>query len=238
MEVAFPVAANRGSLFAPMSDPAFSKWFEDVWSDREDRVYRSLFGDLGAGIYTAGAVFERFGKEPHPGWRNHGVFACPPHGDRKDWLYVTSGLSNPWNLDKPGKDPSGLSGLGFELLLETPAAADWAVPLLHNLMAYELLVAVGTYQGAELFEYGNRIPLNGSITPAFDSVIRWLLVEQPPRIATAFDLASGRVDLFQLVGVTDAEVEFARQTNQDTLVALLQKERVYPATDAARKSVR
>ena len=224
---------------APMSDRQFSQWFEQVWSDREDRVYKTLFGDLGPGVYSAGPqVFARYGKEAHPGWLNHGVFACPPNDDRRTWLYVTSGLSNPWNLDRPQRDPSGFSGLGFELVVETPDAADWAVPLLHNLMAYELLVAVGTYEGAELFEYGNRVPLNGSITPAFASLIRWLLVAQPTGFAQSFDLQSGRVDLFQLVGATDAEVEFARQTSQDTLVELLQKKGVFPVTDAKRASVR
>ena len=86
-----------------MSD-AFAQWFEAVWSDREDRVYRSLFGDLGEGVFTAGgSVYERFQKKPHPGWLNHGVFACPPNDDRPSWLYVTSGLSNPWNLERtPG----------------------------------------------------------------------------------------------------------------------------------------
>ena len=222
-----------------MSDAAFAQWFEAVWSDREDRIYRALFGDLGEGVYPAGpGVYERFQKEPHPGWENHGVFACPPNDERATWLYVTSGLSNPWNLERPGRDASGFSGLGFELAIETPDAADWAVTLLHNLMAYELLVAVGSYEGAELLEYGNRVPLNGSITPGFDSKIRWLLVEQPKHYASAFELASGRVDVFHLVGATDAEVELARQTDQDAVVALLQKAGVYPRTDAARPSMR
>ncbi|HEX6813952.1 MAG TPA: suppressor of fused domain protein [Planctomycetota bacterium] len=222
-----------------MSEAPFAQWFEAVWSDREDRVYKALFGNLGDGVYAAGAsVYDRFQKKPHPGWLNHGVFACPPNEARPSWLFVTSGLSNPWNLDRPGRDPSGFSGLGFELAIETPGPADWAVPLLHNLMAYELLVAVGTYEGAELLEYGNRVPLNGSITPAFASAIRWLLVEQPKHYASAFELASGRVDLFHLVGATDAEVEFARQNDQDSLVGLLQQKGVYPRTDAARPSVR
>lgn len=222
-----------------MSDVAFAQWFEAVWSDREDRVYTALFTQLGEGVYSAGpGVFERFGKQPHPGWLNHGVFACPPHAQRASWIYVTSGLSNPWNLEQPGRDPSGFSGLGFELVIETSDPADWAVPLLHNLMAYELLVAVGTYEDAELLEYGNRVPLNDSITPAFASVIRWLLVEQPKHYPSAFDLASGRVDLFHLVGASDAEVELARETNHDMLIALLQKGGVYPRTDAARASLR
>lgn len=222
-----------------MDDPAFAQWFETVWSDREDRAYRALFGDLGQGVYTAGAsVFARYGKQPHPGWLNHGVFACPPNAQRPSWLYVTSGLSNPWNLDQPGRDPSGFAGLGFELVVETTEPADWAVPLLHNLMAYELLVAVGTYQDADLLEYGNRVPLGGSITPHFESAIRWLLVEPPKHYPASFELAAGRVDLFHLVGATDAEVELARQTDQDVLVALLEKGGAFPRTDAARASLR
>ena len=218
-------------------DDAFAQWFEQVWTEREEKVYRSIFGDLGAGVHSAGeGVYARFGKAPHSGWFNHGVFACPPNPERETWLYVTSGLSNPWNLQAPGRDPSGFSGVGFELVVESAAEADWAVPLLHNLMAYELLVAVGSYEGAELFEYGNRIPLQGSITPSFDSAIRWLLVEQPKHYPSAFELPSGRVDFFHLVGATEDEVEFARQSSQDMLVGLLQKQGVYPRTDADRAS--
>lgn len=222
-----------------MSDPAFAQWFEAVWSDREDRAYKQLFHDLGEGVYTAGpSAYQRYGKQPHPGWLNHGVFACPPTAARRSWLYVTSGLSNPWNLDQPGQDPSGFSGLGFELVVESAQPATWAVPLLHNLMAYELLVAVGTYADQDLLEYGNRVPLGGSITPEFDSAIRWLLVEPPKHYPASFELASGRVDLFHLVGATDAEVELARQTDQDALVALLQKGGAWPLTDAKRASLR
>jgi hypothetical protein len=222
------------------SDGSWQKWFEDVWAEREDRVYRALFGDLGGGIHAASPeVYAHFRQEPaHPGWLHHGVFACPPYGDRDSFLFVTSGLSNPWNLDAPGCDPSGFSGLGFELAIETPAPAAWTVPLLHNLMAYELLVAVGRYPGSELFEYGNRIPLRASITPEFDSAIRWLCVAQPKHYAPTFELPSGRVDLFHLVGATDAEVEFARQAGQEALLALLQQHGACPVTDAARRSVR
>jgi hypothetical protein len=221
-----------------MSD-AFAQWFESVWADREDRVYRDAFGAVGDGVFTAGAsAYERFGKQPHPGWLNHGVFACPPNATRASWLYVTSGLSNPWNLEQPGRDPSGFSGLGFELVVESTRSADWAVPLLHNLMAYELLVAVGSYEGAELLEYGNRVPLNGSITPSFESAIRWLLVEVPRHYPATFELASGRVDFFHLVGATDAEVELARQTDQDVLTALLVRGGACPRTDAERASLR
>ena len=94
------------------------------------------------------------------------------------------------------------------------------------------------WRDAELFEYGNRVPLRASITPSFDSAIRWLLVEPPKHYPASFELASGRVDCFHLVGATDAEVEFARQTDQDALVALLERGGVWPRTDAARASLR
>ena len=70
-----------------MTDKAFQDGFEKLWADREDSVYRSLFGDLGKGVFTAGeAIYQRFGKEPHPGWLNHGVFAGPPPDERASWI--------------------------------------------------------------------------------------------------------------------------------------------------------
>jgi hypothetical protein len=226
------------TVFARMSAPEMSSWFEAVWAKREDEVYRALFTDLGQALPASSAVYERYCQEPHPGWLHHVVFACPPVAGRKHWLYVTSGLSNPWNLDQPGRDPSGYSGLGFELAIATPERSAYAPQLLHNLMAYELLVAVGRYPGAELLEYGNRVPLRGSITPEFESAIRWLLVEQPKEYPSSFDLPPGRVDWFQLVGATEAEIEFAQQAGHDSLVALLQQQGAHPVTDAARKSLR
>ncbi|HLQ38323.1 MAG TPA: suppressor of fused domain protein [Planctomycetota bacterium] len=222
-----------------MSD-VWQRWFENVWAEREDKVYRARFHDLGGGIHPASLLtYQRYQQQPaHPGWLHHGVFACPPNGNRTSWLYVTSGLSNPWNLDAPGKDPSGFSGLGFELVLQTPQPVEWGVQLLHNLMAYELLVAVGRYPGAALFEYGNRVPLLGSITPEFASAIQWLLVETPSHFEPSFDLPSGRVDFYLLVGATEAEVDFARQTSHDMLVELLRQKGAHPVTDVARASAR
>ena len=220
------------------SPSPFAEWFEQVWTAREETVYQAQFGALGEGVFSANAAtFDRFGKSPHPGWLNHGVFGCPPGAARDSWIYVTSGLSNPWNLEAPGRDPSGFSGLGFELVIESTAPAEWAVALLHNLMAYELLVATGQYEGAELLEYGNRVPLNGSITSEFDSPLRWVLVTQPQHYDSAFDLASGRVDFFHLVGATDAEVEFAREAGQEKLIALLQQQGALPRTDCRRASL-
>ena len=208
-----------------MSEPhdERQRWIEAVWAEREERVYRSLFGDLGPGIAAARpSTYARYGKPPFPGWLHHGVLSCPPGPARGSWLHVTSGMSNPWNADPDAPDPSGHSGLGFELLVETSAPAPWAVELLHNLMAYEQLVATGAYPGAQLLEYGNRVPLGGPIDPGPPpSRLTWVLVVPPVSCASRFQLASGAVDLFQLVGITAPEAEFAGAHGNDALLRRL-----------------
>lgn len=221
-----------------MSTPdPMQAFLEAVWTEREDVVYRRLFGDLGDGVFAAGpAPYRRMKREPgHPGWQHHGVFACPPGGLRQAWLYVTSGLSNPWNLTEPGRDPSGHSGLGFELCLLLPERDDRALQLLHNLMAWQLLVGAGLVAGQPV-DRGQRVPLGGSLTGAADCALTWVLVEryQP---APTFALRSGDVDLLVLVGVTEAEVKLAREREQPALVELLQQHGNWPVTDPRRSSL-
>lgn len=218
-------------------DDAWQRWFESVWADREDRVYRETFGDLGGGVHPATmAHYERMRQSPrHPGWLHHGVFACPPGGTRTHWSYATSGLSNPWNLEQPGRDPSGHSGLGFELLLCSPARADWAVPVLHHLMAWQLLVATGAVTGQPLGP-GQRVPLGGSVDGQPGGLLNWALVEPPSHVPAEFDLPSGKVEWLLLVGATEKEVAFARTTDQKVLVARLQEDGIWPLTDPSRPS--
>lgn len=216
----------------------WQQWFESVWRDREERVYRELFGDLGGGVFPATAAhYARLGQSPrHPGWLHHGVFACPPHGARQHWTYATSGLSNPWNLDAPGRDPSGWSGVGFELCLCSAERADWAIAVLHHLMAWQLLVATAAVAGQPLGP-GQRVPLGGAIDGRGDGAIRWALVEPPDHHEATFELPSGKVEWLLLVGVTESEVQFARAREQAALVALLRDRGVWPRTDPVRSAV-
>lgn len=220
-----------------MTEDPQQRWFLECWQQREDNVYPSLFGDIGQGVHTATAEhFARLKqKAQHPGWLHHGVFACPPSGDRQHWCYVTSGLSNPWNLDKPEPDPSGFSGCGFELSLCTPAASDWAIAVLHHLMAWQLLVAVGTVQGQPL-GVGQRVPLGGAIDGSRDGAMTWVVVEKPDQFEPSFELPSGKVDWLQLCGVTDSEVEFARKNSQGDLLKRLRTQAIWPVSDPARQA--
>ena len=216
---------------------AWQTWFESVWADREDRVYRGMLGDLGEGVYTATAAhYARLKQTPrHPGWLHHGVFACPPKGLREHFCYVTSGLSNPWNLSEPGRDESGYSGVGFELMVCTKERADWAVSLLHHVMAWQMLVATGAVQGQPLGP-GQRMPLGGPIDGQKDCALTWALCEAPTHCAPEFEIPSGKVEWLLLVGATDKEIEFARATDQKVLVARLQEDRCWPVTDPQRQS--
>lgn len=224
-----------------MTEPQddFSAWFEAVWNDRDDRAYADTFGTANRKRYPAWpALYEQELQIPPvvSGWLHHTVVEVDrQQGPGK--LYVTSGLSNPWNLDKPGVDPGGMSGVGFELVLETDGEAPWAIRLLHKLMAIELLVATGRIEGSELFEYGNHVPLGGPITNPEPSQLIWLMLDPPRHVLPRFELESGAVDLMQVIGITDAEQRFAASKGNMALTDLLQKHTHYPVVDPLRGSL-
>jgi hypothetical protein len=51
------------------------------------------------------------------------------------------------------------------------------------------------------------------------------------------ELESGKFSLLQLVGTTDAEMQFARQHGGEALLALVKSRGAYPVTDSARASI-
>lgn len=215
----------------------WEKWFQDVWSEREDVLYRQFFGGIGETIHTIPALlFERLGyPQVDQRWLTHGVFACPPQPNRDTWVYVTSALSNPWGEDPTTINPANPSGLGFELLLETPREEEWAIQVLHWLMAVQILAASGFLQG-DLVEPGFRVPLHTSIDPQSDSAIRHLLITVPSAYPAQFQLPSGKVAFLLCLGITDQENEFAREKDSDVLLKHLLETGVYPVTDAQRGS--
>ena len=93
-------------------------FLENAWEQREEKAYKSLFYDLGEGIYPldSGPFSDQFNYEDiDPRWLHLGVFKCPPSSERKTWIYVTSEMSNPWESDEPQE----YSGYGAEFIFET-----------------------------------------------------------------------------------------------------------------------
>jgi hypothetical protein len=209
---------------------------ERSWQAREEIVYRRLFGDLGPGIYTLSAeTFEPFARtQVDPRWLHCGVFVSPPSPMRPTWLYVSSGLSNTW-WDTETRQP-GVSGLGCEFLLELPEAATWGILHVQNITAFQLLLAAGHYPNRPPLEPWDRIPLKQPID-AIGSLLRWLLVVPPDDATRTFHLESGRVRIYTLLGLTDAEAEVARDQGGDRLLDLLRGANAYPVTQPARRSV-
>ncbi len=210
------------------------EWFERAWAFREEVVYRDLFGDTGPGIFVLDpSIFvDTFKQESFdPRWLFSGVFESPPNDRHSSWLYVSSGLSNPWEDDAP--DPTGVSGLGCELVLESVARGEWAIRRVQHLVAFQTLLACGRYPGRGLLDVHDRIPLRAPITPE-PSELTWLFVAEPEGYPASAQLPSGRVDFLHVVGITEAEARLARERGGGELVELLRRAGALPVTDPAR----
>ena len=218
-----------------MENQDWQKWFEDIWTRREDHFLRGFFGDLGQGIYTLSkATFTSLGiADPAPRFLFHGVFECPPNDRHTDWIYVSSGMSNAWGDTPESADPAGYSGLGCEYVLHTASRQGWAIQLLHWLMAVQLAVAAGKLQGG-LVQRHDRVAIGKGIPVQQGSgLITHLLVCSPdePGLGESqaalpyppeFPLPTGRVEMLLLVGITQRERDFAQPQGVEGLVTLEQ----------------
>ncbi len=202
---------------------------EDAWEEREEVVYPEVFGDTGPGIYPlSNDVFEQLDAQSvDPRWLTHGVFQSPPNDTRNTWVYVTSGMSNPWESD----EPQDYSGFGVEFVLETEQASTWAINVLHTLMAYNLMLASGQMGEPGLLDYGDRIPF------ALSDDIAAMVIAPPFQLPENTDIKSGRVDFLQIVGVTEAELTYAQETSSEALIEMLIEETGGLINAKQRKSV-
>jgi hypothetical protein len=199
-------------------------FLERVWAFREEQVYPALFGDLGPGIYPLNEeTFAAFDQEPDPRWLFTGVFESPPSDKHDGWIYVSSGLSTPWEQEGPAASKEEASWLGLELVFHTEAQSDWAIHLVQRIAAFEILLAHDAFPGRERLSFGDRIPIRGPLVPGSDSALTYLLLAPREADTEQFQLESGLVDLVQLVGITDAEAAFARERGLLPLLEILRK---------------
>jgi hypothetical protein len=220
-----------------VTDKDSQSWFEDAWAFREETLYVKLFGSLGAGIYPLDAelftkVFRQDSYDPR--WLTYGVFECPPTAERSNWLYVSSGLSNAWEASSP--EPSGVSGLGCEFLVQCPAQSKWAILLLRRMVAFQILLACNRFPGKDLLKEGDRIPLRGPIDGA-SSQLTSVLVATSPDFAGVQQIPSGRFTFLQFMGITEDEADFARANGSDALLHELLDRKAAPITNPDRRSI-
>jgi hypothetical protein len=217
----------------------WQKWFEGIWEDREEKFYPSIFGPLDKGMFPLQeAAFKSIGVPlPDPRFLFHGVLVSPPNDFRKTFLYVTTGMSNALGADPKNIVLEEYSGLGFEFILETPERSDWAVAVLHWLMAVQLAVATGNLQG-ELIAHNDRVPVGGPIDGKKSELNTLLITEPlpPSKYPGRFATAAGKVDLLVCIGITQREREFAASQGSPGLVDLLVHREIFPVTDPNRPS--
>lgn len=189
---------------------------EDAWKEREEKLYKQIFGDIGLEIYPLSMeIFNRLNADTiDPRWLTHGVFRSPPTKNRKTWAYVTSGMSNPWESESIEE----YSGLGVEFIMETDKEEMWAIEVLQTLMAYNILLDIGKMENYLPLDYGNRVPLSLSET------IKIMMFTHPINFPNNFSIKSGKVDLLQVVGITLEELEIAKQTSSKELKEIIIRE--------------
>jgi hypothetical protein len=220
-----------------VAEQTWQEWFEGAWAVREETLYRTLFGEIGPGIYPLDAelfttVFQQ--KSVDPRWLTEGVFECPPNGARENWLYVSSGLSNAWEAD--ASNPGKASGLGCEFIFECPQQSRWALVLLRRMVAFQILLSVGRFPGKGPLQIWDRIPLRGPIDGA-SSALNWVLLAPSLNFGEPQQLPSGQFQFMEFIGITEDEAEYARKDGSDKLLPLLTRRNAAPVTEPTRLTV-
>jgi Suppressor of fused protein (SUFU) len=214
---------------------------EQVWTHREEVIYPDLFGAKSNGIFVIKAemfqnTFQQSAIDPR--WLSYGVIEFEPTSQRNTWLYVTSGASNPWELEAEEYASSTFSGFGTELVIESPLQAVWPIVILQRLLAFNILLVNGRYgENASPLDYEDRVPLRGSISLEQPSALEHVVIGRPTHFSTSFQLASGQVDLLQIVGITEVERDFAKTHSSEALIKILIERGCYPVTDPTRFTV-
>lgn len=213
---------------------------EDVWEFREQQLYPSLFGPGGRGIFplTRQLFADRFKVTSiDMMWEFFGVFEFAPTETRNSWLYVTSGLSNPWEDDASEFNPKTPSGYGAEFYLNVTEQGDWAIQTLQNMLALFLVLNDGLIPNGAPYKLHDRVPLNGPINGKPECQIRHLLLEKAVGVPEGFELPSGDAIFAGFSGITDAEQQFAKANGSAPLSDLLRAAGALQITDPHRASI-
>ena len=197
---------------------------EIIWSER-NKAYERLFGPIPDHIYHAVTPLFLGGFAD--------VWEFPPTEKRKDWLYVTSDLSDPFDGKSPNNN--GTIGYGVELMIRASAKNKEYADLISQLARY--------IADCNIIEWGHSMG-PGNFFPG-DTALKGLLFAQPKDHDPYFEILGGRAKLLLLIGVTKDELEWAQSLDTETdsflgvglLIELLLQYHYAPMTDANRTSI-
>jgi hypothetical protein len=197
---------------------------EIIWNER-NKAYERLFGPIPDHIYHAVKPLFLGGFAD--------VWEFPPTEKRKDWLYVTADLSDPFDGKSPNQN--GTIGYGAELMIRASAKNTEFVNLISRLARY---IADGN-----IIEWGHSMG-PGDFFPG-DTALKGLLYAQPKDHDPFFEILGGRAKFLLLIGVTKDELEWAQSLDTETdsflgaglLIGLLLQYHYAPTTDNNRTSI-
>lgn len=210
-----------------------------VRAQREHQIYPELWGNAGSQVFTFDEQFfqRTFQQAAEPHWLLAGVIEWAPNEKHSDWVYVSSGLSNPLEEAGEGNVVDDFSWLGVEVMFRSTVQGTWAVDLVQRVAAFEILLAHERFPGRDRLAPGARIPLGAPIIAGSDSQLKWLLVVPPMPDRASFDLESGRAEFLNVVGITDGEAKFAREQGAELLFEQLRNHGALWVTDPKRGSL-
>ena len=179
-------------------------------------------------------------------WPGGAILCFPPQNNRNHWYFVTHGLSQPpmeddeipTTLDdylnwREANDKEEVSGWGIELVISTRDFCDWPFNVLTNLVEYLLFA-----DESQIILPRHRVPLAGPIVSETNSLLTYLLAITSPEYPSSIRLPGGLCELVHLIGVTESEIERARQIERGrgslVLQSVLEKLGVGCVTDPER----
>jgi hypothetical protein len=158
------------------------------------------------------------------------ILAHPPTETRNHWVYITSGLSNPWFQEKPEE----VSGFGCELMIKSSKKSLWPIRQLKRLCAY-LLSYSGTLSPGLILEM--KSPYAGSNPSLLTNMVVWYADEAPDCL---YELPSGIFGIFCAIGITEDEARYAEGSGEYgtwCVQQVLRNTGIGQLSDEARQSV-
>jgi hypothetical protein len=154
---------------------------------------------------------------------------CSALAGADHWFYVSYGLTELWT--KQSDDPT-TRGYGFELTIRVPRTPEQDAP---PQWPYGLVVHLAEYVrgGPQPLWIGDRVRLGGPVIGGPDSALTTVTVT-PDVEVLPIDTPNGRVELWQLVGLTDAEVAAAQESSTADVLAAMARSNPLLITDPDR----
>ena len=197
-----------------MSKTSHKKLLRNAWKER-NKVYADLFGekffplprnysppDIAEPEFKEGTAFRELMTSMSD--KQIPILAHPPAEGRNHWVYVTSGLSNPWTQEKPEE----VSGFGCELMIKSTKPSMWPIRQLRRLCTY-LLSYSGTLSPGLILEMKSpyAVPNPSLLT----NLAIWYADEAPDCL---YELPSGIFGIFCVIGITEDEAKYAEGSGE------------------------